>query len=303
MRWTLRNLAAMFLAIWYIVSGKVRKSLARAKRGEYILSVYFHDPDKKLFTACVKWLMKKGMHFISIAELMQIVRGEIPFPKGAVLLTADDGWKSNQNNIIDIANRLNIPITIFLTVDPIICGTPFWWSYIKTARNKGMIQFSVEDMKRMEFNRVYEIVNGLKEVIVLGREALTEEQVTDAISHGRVSIGSHTMSHPILPQCSEERVIYEIKQSKDRLEEVFKTAIKSFAYPNGSYTDRETRILKDSGYDIAFTTELSPITPDRLIEHYTIPRMEVLEHVSFWETICRMSGVWEPQHNFKQKQA
>jgi len=54
---------------------------------------------------------------------------------------------------------------------------------------------------------------------------------------------------------------------------------------------------------MAFTTELSPITPDRLIDHYEIPRMEVLEHVSFWETMCRMSGVWEPQYNFKQKQA
>jgi poly-beta-1,6-N-acetyl-D-glucosamine N-deacetylase len=301
MRWTLRNLAAMLLAIWYIISGKVRKSIARAKRGDYILSVYFHEPDKRLFAACVKWLMKKGFHFISISELTQIMQGSIPFPKGAVILTADDGWKSNQSNIIDISNRLNIPITIFLTVDPIICGTPFWWSYIKTARNKGMIQFSVEEMKGMDFSRVHEIVNSLKDVIVLGREALTEEQINDAISHGRVSIGSHTMSHPILPKCSEERVVYEIKQSKERLETVFKTAIKSFAYPNGSYTDRETRILQDSGYDIAFTTELSPITPESLSDQYAIPRMEVLEHVSFWETICRMSGVWEPHNNIKHK--
>lgn len=303
MRWTLRNLAAMVLAFWYIISGKVRKSISRAKRGEYILSVYFHDPGKNLFTACVKWLMKKGLHFISITELVQIMKGEIPFPKGAVLLTADDGWKSNQNNIIETANRLNIPITIFLTVDPIICGTPFWWSYIKTARNKGMIQFSIEEMKAMDFNRVYEIVNGLKEVIVLGREALTEEQVHDAISHGKVSIGSHTMSHPILPKCSEERVSYEIKQSKDRLEEVFKTAINCFAYPNGSYTEREARILQNSGYELAFTTELSPITPDSLHDNYAIPRMEVLEHVSFWETICRMSGVWAYHNSIKHKQA
>jgi poly-beta-1,6-N-acetyl-D-glucosamine N-deacetylase len=301
MRWTLRNLAATLLAVWYIVSGKVSKSLARAKRGEYILSVYFHEPDKKLFTTCVKWLMKKGFHFISTSELKQIMQGAIPFPKGAVLLTADDGWKSNNENIIEIANRLKIPITIFLTVDPIVCGAPFWWSYIKTARNKGMIQFSVEEMKEMNFSRVCEIVNSLKDVIVLGREALTEEQINDAISHGKISIGSHTMSHPILPKCSDERVNYEIKQSKDRLEAIFKTAINSFAYPNGSFTERETRILEDSGYEMAFTTELRPITPESLSEHYAIPRMEVLEQVSFWETICRMSAVWEPHTNIKHK--
>lgn len=299
MKVNMRNLAAMLLASWYILSGKVKKSILQAKRGEFILSVYFHNPDKALFASCIRWLMKRGLHFISMSEFLQIINGEIPFPKGAVLLTVDDGWKSNQSNIIETANRLNIPVTIFLTVDPIMFGTPFWWSYIKAARNKGMIQYSIEELKQMDAGRLFEIVNGLKEVIVLGREALTEEQILDAIGQGKVSIGSHTMSHPILPKCNHDKAKYEIEKSKILLEDTFKTPIKSFAYPNGSYTERETLLLRESGYELAFTTELNTISPERLHNHYTIPRMEVLEHVSFLENICRISGVWEPSRSRK----
>ena len=43
---------------------------------------------------------------------------------------------------------------------------------------------------------------------------------------------------------------------------------------------------------MAFNTILMPITPQCFLNQFELPRMEVLENVSFWETICRMSGVW-----------
>lgn len=292
MKYTFRNIGAMLISIWYILIGSVKKSIGKAMEGEYILSVYFHNPDKKLFTRCIKWLQKKGFHFISMDEFKLILNGDLPFPRGAVLLTVDDGWKSNKSNIIDVVKRYSIPVTIFITVDPVISGSPFWWSYVKAAIKKGILNVSLSELKDIENSRLREIVNNLREFIVLGREAMTQEQILDALNEGNLTIGSHTISHPILPNCTDNEVVYELQTSKERLESLFKKPVTSFAYPNGSYTQREIKILKDIGYDMAFNTRLMPITPACFLNQFELPRMEVLENVSFWETICRMSGVW-----------
>lgn len=293
MVYTIRNFAALLLSLWYIVTGRVSRSVNRALKGEYILSVYFHNPDKKLFVSCLKWLSHRGFHFISLNDLDKIRTGLVPFPKGAVLLTVDDGWKSNKSNIIEVVKRMNIPITIFLTVDPVVNGAPFWWSYIKSAREKGLIPFSLTQLKEMEHARVQDIINTLKNTIVLGREAMTEDQILEALSDGQLTIGSHTVSHPILTNCTDDHVYSEMFESKERLENLFNIPVISFAYPNGAYSTREVEFLKKAGYTMAFTTELKPITPDSFENQYELPRMEVLEHVSFPETICRMSGVWQ----------
>jgi peptidoglycan/xylan/chitin deacetylase (PgdA/CDA1 family) len=293
MVYTIRNFAALVISLWYIITGRVRRSVSRALKGDYILSVYFHNPDRRLFTSCIKWLSQKGFHFISLDDLDKIRTGHMPFPKGAVLLTVDDGWKANKSNIIEVVKRLNIPITIFLTVDPVVNGSPFWWSYIKSARDKGMIQFSLAQLKEMDHKRVQDIINTLKNTIVLGREAMTEDQILDALSDSQLTIGSHTISHPILTNCTVEHVYNEMYESKERLQALFKIPVFSFAYPNGAYSKREVELLKKTGYTLAFTTELKPITPNSFENQYELPRMEVLENVSFPETICRMSGVWK----------
>lgn len=293
MKITFRNTAAMVLSFWYIVTGKVNRSVKRALAGEYILSIYFHDPGKKLFTDCIRWLLKKGFHFISIAELERIQSGQLHFPRGAVLLTVDDGWKSNKENIIDVVKRYNIPVAIFLTVDPVVSGTPFWWSYIKTAIDKRLLNLSIAQLKEMDDDLLRDIVRKLREVIVLGREAMTEEQIHEGLNESNLTIGSHTVTHPILPKCNEAKVYFELKESKERLEHAFNQKIFSFAYPNGSYTTREIDILKVTGYTMAFSTCLQPLTPDSFLRQYELPRMEVINQVSFLETICRMTAVWK----------
>jgi hypothetical protein len=106
MVYSIRNFAALFLSVWYIITGRVRRSVNRALNGDYILSVYFHNPDKKLFASCLKWLSNKGFHFISLNDIDRIRTGLVPFPKGAVLLTVDDGYTKTS---LFFLNSANIP--------------------------------------------------------------------------------------------------------------------------------------------------------------------------------------------------
>ncbi len=57
----------------------------------------------------------------------------MPFPKGAVCLTVDDGWQSNVHNVVEVANRHEVPVTIFVSTTSAEEGT-YWWSYVQQAR-------------------------------------------------------------------------------------------------------------------------------------------------------------------------
>src|SRR5690606_18001363 len=91
---TPRNIIAFIFSIYIIASGKLKKSIKKALKGDYILSIYFHNPTKKEFESIVKWLRKRGFHFISLSDLNKIATKEAPFPKEAVLITVDDGWRT-----------------------------------------------------------------------------------------------------------------------------------------------------------------------------------------------------------------
>lgn len=288
----IRNIAAFFVSSWFIASGRIKKIKQRAANGEFIISVYFHDPSKKLFESTVKWFLKNGFHFISAEELSDILRNKKPFPKSAVVFTADDGWKDNKPNIAAVANQYKIPITIFASTQPIETGEGYWWSYVAKATEKGLTNATVSGLKKVPNAERMNIVESIKTQLPLEREALTIDELKTLSDTRYVHIGSHTITHPILTQCTDEQSGREIKQSRQILEQWLQKPVKHFAYPNGEFTEREIKSLQDSGYDIAFSTIPQYINNDNRNAFYAIPRFDVLENVSFAENICRMTGIW-----------
>jgi peptidoglycan/xylan/chitin deacetylase (PgdA/CDA1 family) len=95
-----------------------------------------------------------------------------------------------------------------------------------------------------------------------------------------------------LTRCSESTLFHEITDSKSKLTAWTGKPILDFAYPNGSYSQREIEHLKIAGYRMAFTTEPGFITQHNMKNIYALPRFDVLEDVSYRENICRMSGAW-----------
>ena len=287
-----RNIAAFFLSHFLIITGKVKRIKKQAFEGKIILSVYFHDPGRQLFESCVKWFLKKGYTFISTEDLLLIAQNEKPFPKSAVVFTVDDGWKNNRANIVAVANKYKIPVTIFATTQPIATGEAYWWSYIAEANRKGLTTHSVQELKKVNNKERVEIVNEVKKLLPLKREALTIEELKEISADPVITIGSHTVTHPILSKCSDEQSASEISESKKILENWLHTDVKHFAFPNGIFDEREIKFLRDSGYKTAYTTNPNYITSANFSNLFTLPRFDVLEDVSFTENICRMTGAW-----------
>lgn len=83
---------------------------------------------------------------------------------------------------------------------------------------------------------------------------MTESQLI-RIDPRYVEIGSHTVNHCALRNCSRNRLIRELVDSRLALEFMLGREVKSFAFPYGAYDELAIEIVKGAGYEIAFTTE------------------------------------------------
>jgi peptidoglycan/xylan/chitin deacetylase (PgdA/CDA1 family) len=296
---TLRNRICKLIARGLIYSGAVERACHKLQQGEYILSLCFHAPSQYFFESCVSWLSQNGFHFISANQLESIMKNEMPFPKGAVIITIDDGWQSNRDNIVPVANKYKVPVEIFLSTEMVEKGSGYWWSYIVKAKKMGLSKEPVEFFKTIDNEERIKILEETKTKVQLEREALTIAQVTEISKSPFVSIGSHSVSHPILPRCSNDVSKYEILHSKEQIQEWAGREVKHFAYPNGDFSNREISFLKRFGYSLAFCTEQKYLTREKLATPYKLPRFMMVETASFEENICRIVGVWpvKPKKN------
>jgi peptidoglycan/xylan/chitin deacetylase (PgdA/CDA1 family) len=294
MKWTFRNLISKGIARLLISSGRVDRAVKRALKGEYILSIYFHHPEKEEFEQIVKWLKDRGFRFLSLADMIAINRREIPFPKGGVVLTVDDGWESNELNIVEVAEKYELPIAVFMATEAISLGN-YWFTYAGKADQLKLNFPSKRKLKKMTNQDRLKVVNAIRRGMTLNREAMTIEQVKRIAKSPYVTIGAHTHTHPILTECSDEEVEYEIQKSKNDLEEWLGIKVTTFAYPNGDFGKREVEALKKYDYQLAFTTQKRYLTPAYIGKSFAMPRFGFLEGASLEENICRVVGLW----NFK----
>ncbi len=258
----LRNLFCCLLASAMIASGRVRRAKRRVLDSRIITAIYFHNPNRRLFARCVRWLTNNGYTFISDDELIDILQGDLEPPKGAVWLSFDDGFKELLENVVPLSRRQNIPITVF--VPSAIVGGQGLFPWLHHTMNS-------------------------QDAI---RDAITVADLKEMAEDPKVSIGSHTVGHVVTPSLSDERARYEFGESKRALESWTGRAIKTFAYPEGRLNGRESHFLAECGYQMAATTEANFVT--QATNPYFVPRFHVGDNIPFPEAICNMVGVWRP---------
>ena len=298
MKLNIRNVAGYCISIFYITTGIVKRATKILLEKPVILSISFHDPSQAMFKACIGWLKNNGFVFISNGDLLLIANGLKEFPLGAVIVNVDDGWVGNKHNIIPIVNELEIPISIFVNTDPVEHGDAYWWSYVQAANKSKIDQHKVATLKRIKNGDRNKVLNQIKSQILLKSEALSIQDLCEISKSKFVTIGSHTVSHPILPMCTDEESFYEISESKNKLEKILQTKVSHFAYPNGDFSIREVNFLKKNGYELAYSTIPKYLTKENITDRYTLPRFEMLEDASFAENICRMTGIWFTNNPF-----
>jgi glycosyltransferase involved in cell wall biosynthesis/peptidoglycan/xylan/chitin deacetylase (PgdA/CDA1 family) len=255
-----------------------------------ILSIYFHNPSKVLFEKILKWLLTKGYRFISIQELDNAVRNKLNTGK-LIFICFDDGWKGNLD-LIEVIEKYKVPITIFITTNAIEEGN-YWWEY---ALIKGQEKYSgikkLTDFKKLPENTFKEKMAILKHHYCLERSCITSDELKKMSENKLITIGSHTVSHPILTKCSYETQARELKDSRHLLSQFLMTEIEYLAYPNGSYDKDTIELAEKSGYKLGLTTNPGDINVGT-VNPYTIPRNALYDSGGYFENISKILGIWQ----------
>ena len=151
-----------------------------------------HQPGQKLrawgltpdaFLAQMTALAERGYEILSLADMLQVVRGERPASPKAVALTFDDGYQDLLDHVLPVLERFGFRATFFLVSDR-VGGTNSW-----DARHG-------DPPRRLM---------GWSEAAAL-------------VARG-MEIGSHSRTHPFLTTLSESEMEKEIRGSKDVIED------------------------------------------------------------------------------------
>lgn len=71
---------------------------------------------------------------------------------------------------------------------------------------------------------------------------------------GRVLIGSHTSTHPMLTRVSESEARHELGESRKLLEGMLNDKVTQFSFPYGDFNDVLTKWCREAGYERVFTS-------------------------------------------------
>jgi len=189
------------------------------------------------FERQVSYLKRKGFEFYTASELIRFYRANGEFPSKAIAITFDDGWKDNYRHAFPVLKKYGAKATIFLVTSCIGRTTDK-----VTADGEGP------------------------------REHLAEKDILE-MSEGGVEFASHSLSHDLFHQISEEDIKSEVNESKKIIENLTQKECSVFAYPAGFFTDFAKEEIKKAGYEGAFSTCYGD---EGQFDVYSLNRVEIL---------------------------
>jgi peptidoglycan/xylan/chitin deacetylase (PgdA/CDA1 family) len=172
------------------------------------------------FEAQMASLASHGYRSVDPAQVLAFITDGKPLPERPVMITVDDGWRSNIDIMLPILERYRFGCTIFVTTGP-----EAW---------------------------IFKKFQGLD-------RGLTPEEVR-ALQRRGVSIGSHTVTHSALIEMSEEEIRREFIDSKRTLEEWTSAPCDFLSIPGNFYNRRIARIARECGYEAVFTANVGTVS-------------------------------------------
>jgi len=283
LRFFIGNIIGFFI---YHMASKKMKDL----NNNEILSIYFHNPSVKNFERIIKYLHKESYTFISVKKLEQILVEKEPIDKKYVVLTFDDGWQSNIL-LVPIIEKYEVYSCFFISIDPIISGN-FWWEYVRAVHTDTCYKVKkLEELKKVSNKERLEIIANLKQKISLKRSAMTKDELLEFAKCKFITIGSHSVNHPVTVNCNDLEIEYEYTESKIILEDWLKKEVHYFAYPNGNFNSVDIYCLNKANYRMAFTTKSEFINYES--DLFQIPRNPCFEGGGFHENRAKIFGIWQ----------
>ena len=218
---------------------------------------------------------------LSLDEAFQYIQND-NLPANAVCVTFDDGYLNNLTVAQPILAKYGIPATVYIATG-FSHGTNMWndrviYLFADIKRQQITLQGKQVELgdwlQRRQLAQQWlmklkylPIDHRLTEVEKLYQENRANEQEPlmmspaqiKQLSEQSVTIGAHTINHPILTVLPEAEQQTEIFKSKQDLEQWTGQAVNHFAYPNGvfkrDFDEAAVGIVQQSGFSTAVATD------------------------------------------------
>jgi peptidoglycan/xylan/chitin deacetylase (PgdA/CDA1 family) len=265
-------------------------TLAARSRRAYRVIMYHGVGDAfmpvEAFEANLRWMAER-FRVVSLSDVVQgIEQGRTPDARGEVALTFDDGLANHFEQAWPVLKRLGLPASFFIC--PELIDSRRWiWNQEARARLKRMTPATRGEFAQAELgmqgDAIEPMVQRMKQLALADRQRaesalrartpdfvptpqehehydpITWEQVRQ-LDPSLITIGSHTLSHPILPTIDDAALEREVNESRRVLEERLGREVDLFCYPNGSHDDRVYAHVSRS-YRAAITTNYGLAQP------------------------------------------
>ncbi len=88
---------------------------------------------------------------------------------------------------------------------------------------------------------------------------MTSEEVRALVADGLVTVGAHTITHPVLTELGAADCYREISGSKLACEAIIGESVASFAYPYGDFDDKVREAVRAAGFTFACSARNGPV--------------------------------------------
>jgi len=257
-----------------------------------IIATFHNVTNKTWFDDTIKFL-SENYKLIATDDLHLLMHNGKPFTN-MVHLTVDDGILSFYEVIFPVLQKYHVPATLFVSPMIIAEQKNFWWQTDKGLNQEKMVQIIADEisissskirelpyhliLKCLPIDRIQRILEQYyqrNDIVALSPKNMTIDQLIEVEKSGLVTIGAHTINHPILSNESDEAAEYEIASSISELQSILGHPVNYFAYPNGlpdlDFGRREIEILRKSQIKLAFAGEFRSF--NHKSDHFSMPRM------------------------------
>lgn len=256
-------------------------------------------PDARRFEQQMGWVRRWFDVLPLEVAVDRLMRGTLG--ARALAITFDDGYADNLDVAAPILRRLGLPATVFVSTG-YLQGANMWNDRVIEAvrgcaaerldlSGHGLDVFDLGDGPARRRVVIDELLRRIKHLPAQERAAKVDAVVSaagtppagrlmlrpDALrsfaDHG-ITIGAHTVSHPILATLPGAQALDEIRASKMELESMVGAPVTQFAYPNGvpdqDYRAEHVAMVRECGFACAVSTAWGAAS--RSSDRFQLPR-------------------------------
>jgi peptidoglycan/xylan/chitin deacetylase (PgdA/CDA1 family) len=219
-------------------------------------------------------------------DLRAVAEGA-PIADRAFILACDDGYRGVMTDLLPKMESRGVSCLLFLTTG-FISGDLSPYEMVLADFLAGRGGESVYERMRLELKPASPAARrdylahlfaaeGLEPPTPRREEFLSWEELRELSRHPLVTLGAHTVNHPLLTALSWAEGFSELRLARREIESRLGLKVEAVAYPYGAHSLRIRTSSRLAGYRYGFTTRAGRIAAGPGLDRLALPRVDLRE--------------------------